>query len=315
MSKKICITGGAGFIGSHTVIEALSRGYEVWNIDILNYASNILHLESIKNHDLYHFIKGDICDMSLLDELFQKESFDYVMHLAAETHVDRSLVNPEIFVQTNVLGTYNILECSRKYNVQKFLHVSTDEVYGDLLLDEPAFTEDFSIKANSPYSASKASSDLFVRSYVQSYGLNACITRCSNNYGPHQDASKLIPLVIAHAYNKKQIPIYGKGDNVRDWLYVKDHVSALFTVLEKGKKGEVYNIGGNNEKTNLQIVQMILKYMNVSEDLMTFVKDRPGHDYRYAINSSKIFKELGWKAHQDFEVFLQETIQYYLNSF
>ena len=315
MSKKICITGGAGFIGSHVVIDALKRGYEVWNIDVLNYAANLEYLQSVQNNDLYHFIKGDICDMSLLDELFQKESFDYVMHLAAETHVDRSLTDPSVFIKTNILGTYNVLECSKKYKVQKMIHVSTDEVYGDLTLTEAPFTEESYIQPNSPYSASKASSDLLVRSYVQSYGLNACITRCSNNYGPHQDFSKLIPLVVSYAYNNKKIPIYGKGDNIRDWLYVKDHVSALFTVLEKGENGEVYNIGGNNEKTNMNIVRMILKYMNKSEDLISFVKDRPGHDYRYAINSSKILKKLQWKASQDFNIFLQETIQYYLKSF
>ncbi|MBT4936509.1 dTDP-glucose 4,6-dehydratase [Candidatus Peregrinibacteria bacterium] len=311
MKKKLFITGGAGFIGSHIVLDALEKGYEVWNIDVLNYASNLSNLDSVKSHPSYHFIKGDICNKDLLDEVFHKESFDFVIHLAAETHVDRSITGPEVFVKTNVLGTQNLLECVRKYKTEKFVHVSTDEVYGDLSLTEKAFTESSFIKPNSPYSASKAASDLLVRSYIKTYGIDACITRCSNNYGPHQDMSKLIPVIISKAQKNEKIPIYGDGQNIRDWLYVKDHVSAIFKILEKGVSGEVYNIGGDNEQKNIDLVKMVLAIMGKSEDLIEFVNDRPGHDYRYAIDSSKIQNELGWKSQQGFKKLLEETICYY----
>jgi len=309
--KKLLITGGAGFIGSHTVFEAIKKDYDVFNLDALTYAANLKNLTKIENKSNYHFIKGDIRDLSLLTKIFTKEKFDYVMHLAAESHVDLSIKNPNIFVETNVIGTHNLLECAKKFNIKKFLHVSTDEVYGDLTLDEPEFTEKSMIKPNSPYSASKAGSDLLVRSYVNTFGLNACITRCSNNYGPHQDLSKLIPVIISKALKNESIPVYGQGENVRDWLYVKDHVSALFTVLEKGKSGEVYNIGGNNEQKNIDIVKKILKILEKNENLIEFVTDRPGHDFRYAINSSKIQTELNWQPSNQFEDFLQETITWY----
>lgn len=313
MRKKILVSGGAGFIGSHVVLEALEKGYDVWNIDILNYAADLSNLDVIKGHSHYHFLQEDICNTALLDELFKKESFDYVLHLAAETHVDRSISEPEIFIKTNIFGTQNLLECVKKYGVKRFVHVSTDEVYGDLSEDEKAFTEQSIIKPNSPYSASKAGSDLLVRSYIKTYGIHACITRCSNNYGPHQDMSKLIPVIISKAQKNEKIPIYGKGENIRDWLYVKDHTSAIFKVLEDGKSGEVYNIGGDNEQKNIDLVKMILRIMKKPEDLIKFVKDRPGHDYRYAIDSSKIQNELHWKPEQNFQKLLEETIQWYLN--
>lgn len=309
--KKILITGGAGFIGSHTVIEAVARGFEVWNLDALTYAANLQNLASVENSKNYHFVHGDIRDLILIQKLFKECKFDAVMHLAAESHVDLSIKNPQIFVETNVLGTQHLLEASRDFGVKRFLHVSTDEVYGELEINEESFTEKTCIKPNSPYSASKAGSDLLVRSYVETFGLDACITRCSNNYGPHQDSSKLIPVVIGKALKDEKIPVYGTGENIRDWLFVHDHVQALFTVLEKGQKGEVYNIGGNNEQRNIDLVKRILGILKKPESLIEFVTDRPGHDFRYAINSSKIQKELGWKPQQDFDTLLLETIDWY----
>jgi dTDP-glucose 4,6-dehydratase len=310
MSKqfKILITGGAGFIGSHVVIEAINRNYEVWNLDSLTYAANLKNLNSVQNNKNYHFIKGDICDKLLLTDLFNKVGFDYVIHLAAESHVDISINNPDIFIKTNVLGTHNLLKCSRSTQVKKFIHVSTDEVYGDLENNDLPFTENHPLKPNSPYSASKASSDLLVRSYFKTYNFPACITRCSNNFGPHQDDSKFIPVIINQAKQNKNIPVYGTGKNIRDWLFVKDHVQALFTVLDKGKLGDVYNIGANNEQQNINIVKLILKIMNRSEDLIEFVDDRLGHDWRYSVNSSKIQTELGWTSSMNFNNALEETV-------
>ena len=309
--KKLLITGGAGFIGSHCVIEAVSRGYEVVNLDALTYAADLEHLKSVEEKKNYRFAKGDIRDREFLKKLFQKEKFDCVLHLAAESHVDFSIVNPNLFVETNVLGSANLLECSKNFEVKKFVQVSTDEVYGSLAKTDKPFTENSPIRPNSPYSASKAGADFLVRSYVETFGLPACVTRCSNNFGPHQDSSKLIPVVIGKALSNKKIPIYGKGENVRDWLFVHDHVSALFTVLEKGKKGEIYNVGGNNEKRNIDLVKQILKLLKKPESLIEFVTDRKGHDLRYAIDSSKIKKELGWKTTKDFNKALEETISYY----
>ena len=310
--KKLLVTGGAGFIGSHFVIEAVNKGYDVYNLDALTYAADLENLKEIEGKKNYHFIHGDIRDRDLIRGLFEQYRFDMVAHLAAESHVDFSIKNPHIFVETNVIGTQNLLESARDFGVKKFLHVSTDEVYGELEKDEDGFTEWTNIKPNSPYSASKAGSDLLVRSYVETFGLDACITRCSNNYGPHQDFSKLIPVVISKALKNKKIPVYGTGENIRDWLFVKDHVSALFVVLEKGQKGEVYNIGGNNEQTNIDLIKRILSILGKTENLIEFVEDRPGHDFRYAINATKIKDDLGWEPQQDFDVLLQETIDWYI---
>lgn len=308
---KLLITGGAGFIGSHVVIDAIEAGYEVVNLDLLTYAANLDYLKSVEDHLKYKFVKGDIRDKNFLETLFEAEKFDAVIHLAAESHVDLSITNPSIFVETNVLGTEYLLECAKKFEVGKFVHVSTDEVYGELELEEPGFTEDHALKPNSPYSASKTSSDLLVRAFVETFGLNACITRCSNNYGPHQDTSKLLPKVITNALANKKIPIYGEGLQIRDWLFVKNHSSAILTVLAKGKKGEIYNIGGNNEQTNIDIVRKILKKLGKGDELLEYVADRLGHDFRYAIDSSKIKNELGWVADQDFDKMLDETILFY----
>ncbi len=308
---KLLITGGAGFIGSHVVLDAIEAGHEVVNLDLLTYAANLEYLKPVENNPRYKFVKGDIRDKSFLETLFETEKFDAVIHLAAESHVDLSITNPSIFIETNVLGTEYLLESAHKFKVGKFIHVSTDEVYGELELDEPGFTEDHALKPNSPYSASKTSSDLLVRAFVETFGLNACITRCSNNYGPHQDTSKLLPKVITNALMDKKIPIYGEGLQIRDWLFVKNHSAAILTVLEKGKKGEIYNIGGNNEQTNIDIVRKILKKLGKSDDLLEYVEDRLGHDFRYAIDSSKIKRELGWVADQDFDKMLDETIEFY----
>lgn len=308
---KLLITGGAGFIGSHVVLDAIKKGHEVVNLDLLTYAANLDYLKPVEDNVLYKFVKGDIRDKKFLETLFGSEKFDAVIHLAAESHVDFSITNPSVFIETNVLGTEYLLECAHKFGIKKFVHVSTDEVYGELEIGDPGFTEAHHLKPNSPYSSSKAASDLLVRAFVETFGLNACITRCSNNYGPHQDTSKLLPKVITNALNDKAIPIYGKGEQIRDWLFVKNHSHAILTVLEKGAKGEVYNIGGNNEQANIDIVKKILGLLGKPESLIEFVADRPGHDFRYAIDSEKIKQELDWEADQDFDKMLEETIQFY----
>ncbi len=308
---RLLVTGGAGFIGSHVVLDAIEKGYEVVNLDLLTYAANLDYLKPVEDHPNYKFVKGDIRDKKFLENLFETEKFEAVIHLAAESHVDFSITNPSIFIETNVLGTEYLLEQAHKFEVKKFIHVSTDEVYGELKLDEPGFDENHHLRPNSPYSASKTASDLLVRAFVKTFGLNACITRCSNNYGPHQDTSKLLPKVITNALAGKKIPIYGKGEQIRDWLFVKNHSDAILTVLEKGEKGEIYNIGGNNEQTNIDIVRKILKILGKSDDLLEYVADRLGHDFRYAIDSGKIKKELGWVADQDFDKMLEETICFY----
>lgn len=310
--KKLLVTGGAGFIGSHFVIEAVKKGYQVYNLDALTYAANLNYLKTVDSAKNYHFINGDIREDKFILKLFLEHKFDYVAHLAAESHVDKSISDPNIFVETNVLGTHNLLVAARETGVKRFLHVSTDEVYGHLQLGDLEFTEDHPIKPNSPYSASKASSDLLVRSYIKTYDFPALITRCSNNYGPHQDLSKLIPVVISKALKSEKIPVYGKGLNIRDWLYVKDHVSALFRVLEEGTLGEIYNIGGNNEMTNLDLVKIILDKLQRPYSLIEFVRDRPGHDFRYAINANKIKSELNWEPNEDFHALLEETINWYI---
>jgi dTDP-glucose 4,6-dehydratase len=311
---KVLVTGGAGFIGSNFVHYMLNYypSYEIINLDALTYAGNLENLTSFQENSHYTFVKGDITNPELVNGLFE-QGVDTVVHFAAESHVDRSILEPDVFVKTNVLGTQVLLEAARKYSVKKFVHVSTDEVYGTLG-ETGLFTEKTPLSPNSPYSASKAGSDLLVRAYHETFGLPINITRCSNNYGPYQFPEKLIPLMIANALNDKSLPVYGDGLNIRDWLYVEDHCSAIDLVLHKGINGEVYNIGGNNERTNIQIIQTILRELGKPESLMQFVKDRPGHDRRYGIDATKITEELGWKPKHNFETGIHETIRWYLDN-
>ncbi len=313
--KNILVTGGAGFIGSNFVLYMLGRypNYRIINYDSLTYAGNLENLTTIENNPRYVFVKGDICAKEELANTFREYSVDTIVHFAAESHVDRSILGPSIFVQTNVLGTNVLLDVAREKGVEKFLHVSTDEVYGSLGATG-YFTEETPLHPNSPYSASKASSDLLVLAYQHTFGFPGIVTRCSNNYGPYQFPEKLIPLMIAHALNDKPLPVYGDGLNVRDWLYVEDHCSALDVVLHKGTIGDVYNIGGHNEWKNIDIVQLILKDLRKPESLINFVKDRPGHDRRYAIDATKIKKELGWIPAHTFENGIQKTIRWYLDN-
>jgi len=313
-SRKILITGGAGFIGSHVVLAAVARGDEVVNLDALTYAANLANLRAVEGAKNYKFVRGDIRDQKLVSELFESEKFDAVLHLAAESHVDFSIKKPDLFVETNVLGTQNLLDAARNFGVKKFVHISTDEVYGELSAEDSPFTENSPIRPNSPYSASKAGADLLVRAGVETFDFPAVITRCSNNFGPHQDASKLLPKVILNALAGRKIPIFGEGENVRDWLFVRDHVRAIFVALDRGRVGEIYNIGGNNEWKNLDLVREVLKILGKSEDLIEFVADRPGHDFRYAIDASKIQRELGWSPSGDFEKMLAETVDFFANS-
>lgn len=310
---KFLITGGAGFIGSNFIHYMLDKypDYQIINYDKLTYAGNTENLESIQNLNNYTFIKGDINNRELLEYVDDSYNIDVIVNFAAESHVDRSIKNSSDFVKTNIVGTQTLLDVARKNNL-RFIQISTDEVYGSL---GPIgyFSEETPLSPNSPYSASKASADLIVRSYHETFGLNTNITRCSNNYGPFQFPEKLIPLMIINALEGKPLPVYGNGKNIRDWLHVKDHCSAIDLVIHKGKPGEVYNIGGNNEKMNLEIVECILDFLKVSKELITFVPDRLGHDFRYAIDSNKIRKELGWKPEYSFEKGIKETIAWYQN--
>jgi len=311
---KILVTGGAGFIGSnfiHYMLKQYSE-YNIINVDLLTYAGNIKNLRAVEMSPRYKFVKADIADINAMDIIFNS-GIDFVVNFAAESHVDRSILEPDVFVRTNIVGTHALLELSRKYNVKKFLQVSTDEVYGTLGASG-LFTEETPLAPNSPYSASKASADLLVRAYHETFGLSVNITRCSNNYGPYQFPEKLIPLMICNAMQDKQLPIYGDGLNIRDWLYVEDHCSAIDLVLHKGLDGEIYNIGGNNERTNLQVVKTILEELEKPESLITYVKDRPGHDRRYAIDASKIKNELGWTPIHTYETGIVKTIQWYVNN-
>lgn len=312
--KSILITGGAGFIGSNFVRYFLHSHPDVAvvNFDKLTYAGNLENLEDVAEHSLYKFVKGDICNRDEVESAFKVHSIDTVVHFAAESHVDRSILGSDVFVKTNVLGTHVLLEVARAHGVQRFVHVSTDEVYGSLGATGK-FTESTPLHPNSPYAASKAGSDLFVLAYHHTHGLPVVVTRCSNNYGPYQFPEKLIPLMIVNALNNKPLPVYGDGLNVRDWLFVEDHCSAIDTVLQRGVNGEVYNIGGNNEWKNIDIVKHVMKLLGKPEDLITFVKDRPGHDRRYAIDSTKIQRELGWKPKHTFEAGIQDTVQWYLS--
>jgi len=310
--KTILVTGGAGFIGSNFIYFMLNKyvDYKIVNFDALTYAGNINNLKSIENDPRYKFIKGDITSAKDVDAAMK--DVDCVVHFAAESHVDKSITGPEIFTRTNVLGTQILLDYSKKYGIKKFVHVSTDEVYGSLG-KTGYFTEDTPLAPNSPYSASKAGSDLLVRAYYETFGFPGVITRCSNNYGPYQFPEKLIPLIISNALEDKSLPVYGDGMNVRDWLYVEDHCRAIDVVLHKGKAGEVYNIGGNNEWYNIDIVKLILKELGKPESLIQFVEDRLGHDRRYAIDAGKIKKELGWEPKVTFEEGIKQTIQWYVD--
>lgn len=309
--KKILVTGGLGFIGSHFIIYMLTHDShcQIYNLDAETYAGNRKNVSEVEDHPNYHFYKGNIQDRALLEKIFS-QGIDAVVHFAAESHVDRSIQNPYLFVETNVLGTQCLLEAAKKFGVKRFVHISTDEVYGSLG-PVGAFTETTPLAPNSPYSASKAGSDLIARAYFQTYGLPVIITRCSNNYGPKQLPEKWIPLVITRAMRDEPIPVYGDGMNVRDWLYVEDHCEAIARVLRHGKPGEIYNIGGSNERTNLEIAKKILAYMGKSEQLLEFVPDRLGHDRRYAIDASKIRKELNWTPRAAFDESLKRTVDWY----
>lgn len=315
---KFLITGGAGFIGSnylHYVVDKYPNDYFVC-LDALTYAGNYNNIKYLEGKNNYKFIKGNICDEDFVNTLFENEKFDIVINFAAESHVDNSIKNPGIFIETNIQGTRVLLDASRKYGIKRYHQVSTDEVYGDLPLDRKdlLFTEDTPLHTSSPYSSSKAGADLLVMAYHRTYGLPVTISRCSNNYGPYQFPEKLIPVVISKALRDENIPVYGKGENVRDWIHVKDHNIGVDLIVRNGKVGEVYNLGGHSERTNLEVVKIILKQMNKPESLITFVTDRPGHDLRYAIDSSKVEKELGWERIYNFETGMKETIDWYLNN-
>lgn len=313
---KLLVTGGAGFIGGNFIHIMLKNypHYQIFNLDALTYAGDLTKHYEIETMENYHFIKGNITNYNDIIQLFEKERFDYVVHFAAESHVDRSIKDPGIFVQTNVLGTQVLLEAAKKIGVKKFVHVSTDEVYGELDLDPTNFfTEDTPLQPNSPYSASKASSDLLVKAYHRTFGLPMNITRCSNNYGPYHFPEKLIPLTICHVLNGEKVPVYGDGQNIRDWLHVFDHCAAIDLVLHQGIEGEIYNIGGHNERTNLQVVETIIQALGKSEELIEFVEDRLGHDIRYAIDSSKL-QGLGWKPKFTFDLGIDQTIKWYVEN-
>ena len=313
---KICVTGAAGFIGGNFVYYMLENhpDYDIVGLDLLTYAGNLETLEEAMKNPHFKFTKGDIADREYVYDLFEKEKFDIVVNFAAESHVDRSIVNPEIFLKTNILGTSVLMDACRKYGIQRYHQVSTDEVYGDLPLDRPDlfFTEETPIHTSSPYSSSKAGADLLVLAYHRTYGLPVTITRCSNNYGPYHFPEKLIPLIISRALADESLPVYGTGENVRDWLYVKDHCAAIDKVIHNGREGEVYNVGGHNERTNLQVVKTILKELGKPESLITFVTDRKGHDRRYAIDPTKIETELGWSPTTPFDEGIKQTIDWYL---
>ncbi len=310
----VLVTGGAGFIGSNFVLFLMERhpDWTIVNLDKLTYAGNLENLESVKGNPRHVFVKGDICDRPLVEQLLKEHGVDALVNFAAESHVDRSILGAAEFVQTNIVGTNMLLEAARDVGVKRYVQVSTDEVYGSLG-PEGAFTEETPLHPNSPYAASKAGADLLAKAYQHTFGLPVLITRCSNNYGPYQFPEKLIPLMIANALQDKPLPVYGDGLNVRDWLHVRDHCSAIEAVLLNGKVGEVYNIGGNSEQRNIDLVKMLLRQLGKPESLITFVKDRPGHDRRYAIDSSRIRRELGWKPSYTFERGLAETVQWYLD--
>lgn len=314
MVCRILVTGGAGFIGSNFILYMLNTypGWHIINLDILTYAGNLENLKKAEQSSNYKFIKGSITDSALVEDL-ARQGLDGIINFAAESHVDRSIHDPGIFVDTNIKGTQTLLEAARKYKAGRFLQVSTDEVYGSLG-DSGYFTELTPLAPNSPYAASKAGADLLVRAYYETYGLNTVITRCSNNYGPYQFPEKLIPLIISNALEDKDLPVYGDGMNVRDWLHVADHCAAVALAFVKGTSGEVYNIGGNNERTNIEVVKIILSLLSKPESLIRYIKDRPGHDRRYALDASKIKTELGWESRYRFEIGIRETVEWYCNN-
>lgn len=313
----IIVTGGAGFIGSNFVFHMLQAhpDYRIVCLDKLTYAGNLSTLEPVLKQDNFRFVKSDICDRQAVDKLFQEEKPDIVVNFAAESHVDRSIENPGIFLETNIMGTAVLMDACRKHGIQRYHQVSTDEVYGDLPLDRPDlfFTEETPLHTSSPYSSSKASADLLVMAYYRTYGLPVTISRCSNNYGPYHFPEKLIPLMIANALADKPLPVYGNGENVRDWLYVEDHCRAIDLIIHNGNVGEVYNVGGHNEKRNIDIVRIICQELGKPESLIVHVEDRKGHDRRYAIDPAKIHRELGWLPETKFEDGIKKTIKWYLD--
>ena len=315
---KIIVTGGAGFIGGNFVHMMLAKypDYNIICLDNLTYAGNMETLSSVMDNPNFKFIKADIADRTAVYKIFEDEKPDMLVNFAAESHVDRSIEDPGIFIQTNVVGTGVLLDACRKYGIKRYHQVSTDEVYGDLPLDRPElfFTEDTPLHTSSPYSSSKAGADLLVMSYFRTFGLPVTVSRCSNNYGPYHFPEKLIPLIIANALAQKPLPVYGKGENVRDWLYVEDHCRAIDLIIHNGRVGEVYNIGGHNERTNLQVVKTIIKELGKSEDLITYVTDRLGHDMRYAIDPAKIHGELGWEPTTLFDEGIKKTVKWYLEN-
>lgn len=329
---KVLVTGGAGFIGSALCRHLVNKGYDVFNVDKLTYAGNLQSLKTLVGKQNYHFYQLDICDSDAVFEILENEQIDAIMHLAAESHVDRSILGPSAFIETNIVGTFRLLEAARRYFEKldtarqatfRFHHISTDEVFGDLPFDSGIFTEQTPYNPSSPYSASKASSDHLVRAWHHTYGLPTVISNCSNNYGPYHFPEKLIPLVILSALDEKPLPIYGEGKNIRDWLYVEDHARALETIVCHGKIGESYNVGGHNERTNLQVVESICDILDGLKprangksyrELITFVKDRAGHDRRYAIDPTKIMTELHWKPQETFDTGLKKTVQWYLDN-
>ncbi len=316
--KSILVTGGAGFIGSNFVYYMLKKypDYKIICVDCLTYAGNMSTLSDAMKNENFKFYKTNICDRDGIYEIFEVEKPDIVVNFAAESHVDRSIENPEVFLQTNILGTQVMMDACRKYGIERYHQVSTDEVYGDLPLDRPDlfFTEETPIRTSSPYSSSKAGADLLVLAYHRTYGLPVTISRCSNNYGPYHFPEKLIPLMIANCLNDKPLPVYGEGLNVRDWLYVEDHCKAIDLIIHNGRVGEVYNIGGHNEMRNIDIVKLICKYLDKPESLITYVADRKGHDMRYAIDPTKIHNELGWLPETKFSDGIKLTIDWYLNN-
>lgn len=315
---KIIVTGGAGFIGGNFVHHMVNKypEYQIINLDLLTYAGNLETLKPVEDKPNYKFVHGDIADRDFVFKLFEEEKPDVVVNFAAESHVDRSITDPEAFVRTNVMGTTTLLDACRTYGIKRYHQVSTDEVYGDLPLDRPDlfFTETTPLHTSSPYSSSKASADLFVLAYHRTYGLPVTVSRCSNNYGPYHFPEKLIPLMIINALHDKPLPVYGDGLNVRDWLYVEDHCRAIDLILQKGRVGEVYNVGGHNEMRNIDIVKLICKELGKPESLITYVKDRKGHDRRYAIDPTKIHNELGWLPETKFKDGIKKTIKWYLEN-
>ena len=311
--KRILVTGGAGFIGSNFINHILKNRSDIFivNLDKLTYAGNLQNLKDVEKNPNYTFVKGDIVNDELVSFIFQKYEISHVINFAAESHVDRSILGSEIFFRTNVLGTNVLLENTKRFGVEKFVQISTDEVYGSLG-PEGQFEETTPLQPNSPYAASKAAADMMALAFHHTYHVPVVITRCSNNYGPYQFPEKLIPLMIINSLNNKKLPVYGDGMNVRDWIYVIDHNKAVELVMDKGKVGEVYNIGANTEKPNIEIVKLLLKHTGKTEELIEYVKDRPGHDRRYAINSTKIKRELGWEVEHSFELAIQDTIKWYL---